>query len=223
MTKPYTDSYAKIRETIIEHMPKDAEITRIEFEGPRLAIYVKNVALLAEQSYVVTEIVNLLHKRIVVRSDQSIRLPEREADLNIRKILPAEAEVGSVNFDPSLGEVVIEAKKPGVAIGKEATILQQIIKETRWRPRILRAPPLHSKVIASTRHIMHTESEERSRILRDVGERIFRPTFTKAGSVRLVTLGAFREVGRAAMMIESGSSQVLLDCGINPGSSDPSN
>src|SRR5437867_7327699 len=96
MTKTYNDSYAKIRETIIEHMPKDAEITRIEFEGPRLAIYVKNVALLAEQSYVVTEIVNLLHKRIVVRSDQSIRLPEREAEVNIRKILPTEAEVESV-------------------------------------------------------------------------------------------------------------------------------
>jgi len=222
MTKTYNDSYAKIRETIIEHMPKDAEITRIEFEGPRLAIYVKNVALLAEQSYVVTEIVNLLHKRIVVRSDQSIRLPEREAEVNIRKILPTEAEVESVNFDPSLGEVVIEAKKPGVAIGKEAAILQQVVKETRWRPRILRAPPLHSKVIASTRHILHTESEERSRILRDVGERIFRPTFSKAGYVRLVTLGAFHEVGRAAMLIQAGESNVLLDAGINPGAQDPS-
>ncbi len=222
MTKTYNDSYAKIRETIIEHMPKDAEITRIEFEGPRLAIYVKNVALLAEQSYVVTEIVNLLHKRIVVRSDQSIRLPEREAEVNIRKILPTEAEVESVNFDPSLGEVVIEAKKPGVAIGKEAAILQQVVKETRWRPRILRAPPLHSKVIASTRHILHTESEERSRILRDVGERIFRPTFSKAGYVRLITLGAFHEVGRAAMLIQAGESNVLLDAGINPGAQDPS-
>ena len=222
MTKTYNDSYAKIRETIIEHMPKDAEITRIEFEGPRLAIYVKNVALLAEQSYVVTEIVNLLHKRIVVRSDQSIRLPEREAEVNIRKILPSEAEVESVNFDPSLGEVVIEAKKPGVAIGKEAAILQQVVKETRWRPRILRAPPLHSKVIASTRHILHTESEERSRILRDVGERIFRPTFSKAGYVRLITLGAFHEVGRAAMLIQAGESNVLLDAGINPGAQDPS-
>ena len=222
MTKTYNDSYAKIRETIIEHMPKDAEITRIEFEGPRLAIYVKNVALLAEQSYVVTEIVNLLHKRIVVRSDQSIRLPEREAEVNIRKILPTEAEVESVNFDPRLGEVVIEAKKPGVAIGKEAAILQQVVKETRWRPRILRAPPLHSKVIASTRHILHTESEERSRILRDVGERIFRPTFSKAGYVRLVTLGAFHEVGRAAMLIQAGESNVLLDAGINPGAQDPS-
>ncbi len=222
MTRTYNDVSAKIRETIAEHMPKDAEITRIEFEGPRLAIYVKNVNLLSEQSYVVTEIVNLLHKRIVIRSDQSIRLPEREAEGYIRKLIPAEAEVTGINFDPSLGEVVVEAKKPGVAIGKEAAVLQQVVKETRWRPRILRAPPLHSKIIASTRHIMHTENEERSRILRDVGERIFRPTFSKAGYVRLITLGAFREVGRAAMLIQAGDSTVLLDCGINPGATDPS-
>src|SRR6266852_3622764 len=216
MTRTYNDVSARIRETIVEHMPKDAEITRIEFEGPRLAIYVKNVNLLAEQNYVVTEIVNLLHKRIVIRSDQSIRLPEREAEVYIRKLVPAEAEVTAINFDPSLGEVVVEAKKPGVAIGKEAAVLQQVVKETRWRPRILRAPPLHSKIIASTRHILHTESEERSRILRDVGERIFRPTFTKAGYVRLITLGAFHEVGRAAMLIQAGASTVLLDCGILP-------
>ena len=222
MTRTYNDVSARIRETIVEHMPKDAEITRIEFEGPRLAIYVKNVNLLSEQSYVVTEIVNLLHKRIVIRSDQSIRLPEREAEVYIRKLVPAEAEVTAINFDPSLGEVVVEAKKPGVAIGKEAAVLQQVVKETRWRPRILRAPPLHSKIIASTRHILHTESEERSRILRDVGERIFRPTFTKAGYVRLITLGAFHEVGRAAMLIQAGASTVLLDCGINPGAQDPS-
>ncbi|HYY91690.1 MAG TPA: beta-CASP ribonuclease aCPSF1 [Candidatus Dormibacteraeota bacterium] len=222
MTRTYNDVSAKIRETIVEHMPKDAEITRIEFEGPRLAIYVKNVGLLSEQNYVVTEIVNLLHKRIVIRSDQSIRLPEKEAEVYIKKLIPDEAEVTGINFDPSLGEVVVEAKKPGVAIGKEAAVLQQVVKETRWRPRILRAPPLHSKIIASTRHIMHTENEERSRILRDVGERIFRPTFSKAGYVRLVTLGAFREVGRAAMLIQAGDSTVLLDCGINPGANDPS-
>jgi len=221
LARTYNDVHAKIRETIVEHMPKDAEITRIEFEGPRLAIYVKNVGLLAEQNYVVTEIVNLLHKRIVIRSDQSIRLPEREAEAYIRKIVPIEAEISSINFDPSLGEVVVEAAKPGVAIGKEATVLQQVVKETRWRPRILRAPPLHSKIISSTRHILHTESEERSRILRDVGERIFRPTFSKAGYVRLVTLGAFHEVGRAAMLIQAGSSSVLLDSGINPGAQDP--
>jgi predicted metal-dependent RNase len=67
MARPIDDSHARIRETILSNMPKEAEITRIEFEGPRLAIYVKNVVLLLEQSYVVTDIVNLLHKRVVIR------------------------------------------------------------------------------------------------------------------------------------------------------------
>jgi hypothetical protein len=202
-------------------MPKEAEITRIEFEGPRLAIYVKNVGLLLEQSYVVTDIVNLLHKRVVIRSDPSIRLTENESERLIKGIVPAEAEITEINFDPSLGEVVIEAKKPGLAIGKDGVTLQEIIKKTSWRPRVLRAPPLPSKIIASSRHILHSESEERSRIFRDVGERIFRTRLEKTSSVYLTTLGGFHEVGRSAMLVETEESCVLMDCGISAGADRP--
>jgi len=215
------DSQARIRETIVTHMPKEAEITRIEFEGPRLAIYVKNVGLLLEQSYVVTDIVNLLHKRVVIRSDPSIRLTETESERLIKGIVPAEAEITEINFDPSLGEVVIEAKKPGLAIGKDGSTLQEIIKQTSWRPRVLRAPPLPSKIIASSRHILHAGSEERSRIFRDVGERIFRPRVTRTSSVYLTPLGGFHEVGRSAMLVETEESCVLMDCGISAGADRP--
>jgi KH/beta-lactamase-domain protein len=215
------NSQAKIRETIVAHLPREAEITRIEFEGPRLAIYVKNVALLLEQSHVVTQIVNLLHKRIVIRSDPSIRVSEHEAERTISKIIPIDAEVTAINFDPTLGEVIIEAKKPGLAIGKDGITLQEIIKETSWRPRVLRAPPIPSKIIASTRHILRSESEERTRILRDVGERIFRPRLRHDEYVLLTPLGACHEVGRSSFLIETHESSVLLDCGINPGAEDP--
>ncbi len=223
MARLVDDSQARIRETIVTHMPKEAEITRIEFEGPRLAIYVKNVGLLLEQSYVVTDIVNLLHKRVVIRSDPSIRHPENESERLIKGIVPAEAEITEINFDPSLGEVVIEAKKPGLAIGKDGSTLQEIIKTTSWRPRVLRAPPLPSKIITSTRHILHSESEERSRIFRDVGERIFRPRFSKTTSVYLTPLGGFHEVGRSSMLVETEESCVLLDCGISAGADRPLN
>ncbi len=221
MARLVDDSQARIRDTIVTHMPKEAEITRIEFEGPRLAIYVKNVGLLLEQSYVVTDIVNLLHKRVVIRSDPSIRLNETESERLIKGIIPAEAEITEINFDPSLGEVVIEAKKPGLAIGKDGITLQEIIKTTSWRPRVLRAPPLPSKIIASTRHILHSESEERSRIFRDIGERIFRPRFGKTESVFFTPLGGFHEVGRSCMLVETEESCVLLDCGISAGANHP--
>ena len=221
MARIVDDTQARIRETIVTHMPKEAEITRIEFEGPRLAIYVKNVGLLLEQSYIVTEIVNLLHKRVVVRSDPSIRLKETESERLIKGIVPAEAEITEINFDPSLGEVVIEAKKPGLAIGKDGSTLREIIKQTSWRPRVLRAPPLPSKIIASSRHILHSESEARSRIFRDVGERIFRPRLSKTSSVFFTPLGGFHEVGRSAMLIETEESCVLMDCGISAGADLP--
>jgi KH/beta-lactamase-domain protein len=221
LKSPINDTHVKIRETILEHMPKEAEVTRIEFEGPRLAIYVKNVTLLIEQSYIVTDIVNLLHKRIVIRSDPSIRVPEAGAEKLIRNLVPAEADITNITFDPSLGEVVIEAKKPGLAIGKDGLTLQEIIKATAWRPRVLRGPLMASKIITSSRHILHAESEERSRILRDVGERIFRPTITRTSTVRMTPLGGFHEVGRSSVLIETDESMVLLDCGVNPGPQNP--
>ncbi len=216
------DTNARIRETILQNMPREAEITRIEFEGPRLAVYVKNIDLLLEESHIITDIVNIIHKRIVMRSDPSIRLPEGEARNEILKLIPPEAGISSMSFDSNLGEVLIEVKKPGIAIGKGGIIIQEIIRATKWRPIVLRAPPMPSKIISSVRNILRTEFEQRSRILRDVGERIFRPTLSKPNEVLMTALGSFHEVGRSAILIRAGESVVLLDCGINPGSQNPS-
>jgi len=208
----------EIRRTILEYIPKEAEITRIEFEGPSLAIYTKRPEILIEQSHIVADIVNMIRKRIVVRSDPSVRLAEKEAEKIINEIVPRNAEITNTNFDPSLGEVIIEAKKPGLAIGKSGVILQEIVQKTRWRPRIVRSPPIPSKIMAHVMHFLHTESKERERILRVVGERIFRPIVYGIGDIRITPLGGAQEVGRSAVLLQTRESQVLLDCGINPGS-----
>ena len=210
-----------IRRTILEYVPKEAEITRIEFEGPSLAIYTKKPEILIEQSHIVADIVNIIRKRIVVRSDPSVRLPEKKTKRIISGIVPKEAEITNINFDPSLGEVVIEAAKPGLVIGKSGVILQEIVHKTRWRPRILRSPPIPSKIMAHVRHFLHSESKERERILRTVGERIFRPSVYGVGDVRITMLGGAHQVGRSAILLQTRESHVLLDCGINPGSRRP--
>jgi len=211
----------EISQTVLDHVPKEAEITRVEFEGPALAIYTKRPEILIEQSQIIADIVNIIRKRIVVRSDPSVRLPEKDAERIVPDIIPKEAEVTNINFDPSLGEIIIEAKKPGLVIGKDGIVLQKIVRETRWRPRILRSPPLNSKIVAHMRHYLHTESKERERILRTAGERIFRPQIHGVGDVRITALGGFQEVGRSAMLLQTRESSVLLDCGINPGSNHP--
>ena len=208
-----------ISQHILQNIPPEAEVTRIEYEGPALAVYTKKPEVLVEQSYIIANIVKLIRKRIVVRSDPSIRAKERDTERTIKTLVPEEAEITNINFDPSLGEVIIEAKKPGVVIGKNGEVLQEIIKQTRWRPRILRSPPIPSKIIAHMRHFLYSESKERERILRSIGERIFRPKVYETGDVRLTALGGFRQVGRSAILISTRESNVLLDCGINPGSS----
>ena len=212
---------ADISQKILEHIPKEAEITRIEFEGPTLALYTKRPEVLVEQSHVVADVVNLIRKRIVVRSDPSVRLAEKEAEKLVQQIVPQDAEITNVTFDPSLGEVVIEAKKPGLAIGKNAVILQEITKQTRWRPRVLRSPPIPSKIMAHVRHFIHSESKERDRILRTTGERIFRPMIYGVGDIRITGLGGFQQVGRSSILVQTRESNVMIDCGIHPGTTNP--
>lgn len=211
----------EVSQYILGHVPKEAEVTRIEYEGPTLAVYTKRPEILVEQSNLIAEIVNVIRKRIVIRSDPSVRLPENEAERKARDIVTAEAEVTEINFDPSLGEIIIEAKKPGLVIGKNGLVLQEIIKQTRWRPHVLRSPPLRSKIVTHMRHYLHSESKERERILRTVGERIFRPKTYEVGDVRITALGGVQEVGRSAFLLQTRESSVLLDCGTNPGSSRP--
>lgn len=211
----------EISQYILGHVPKEAEVTRIEYEGSTLAVYTKKPEILVSQSNLVADIVNVIRKRIVIRSDPSVRLPENDAERIAREIISPEAEVTEINFDPSLGEIIVDAKKPGLVIGKNGAVLQEIIRRTKWRPRVLRSPPLRSKIITHMRHYLHSESKDRERILRAIGERIFRPKTFDVGDVRLTTLGACQEVGRSAFLLQTRESSVLLDCGINPGSSRP--
>jgi predicted metal-dependent RNase len=212
-----------ISQTVLQRIPEEAEVTRIEFEGPTLAVYTKRPEIIIERSSIIANIVGSIRKRIVVRSDPSVRLDEKETKRTVKKLVPEEAGITNINFDPSLGEVIIDAKKPGLVIGKNGDILQEIVRETKWRPRILRSSAIPSKIIAHMRHYLHSESKERERILRNVGERIFRPSNFEVGDVRVTALGGFREVGRSAIFLQTRESQVLMDCGINPGSTNSLN
>jgi len=211
----------EITHYILQHVPREAEVTRIEYEGPMLSVYTKKPEILVDQSSVIAEIVGVIRKRIVVRPDPSVRLPEVEAEKITRELIAPEAEITDINFDPSLGEIIIETKKPGLVIGRNGAVLQEIIKKTKWRPHVLRSPPIKSKIVTHMRHYLHSESKERERILRTVGERIFRPKTYDVGDIRITVLGGAQQVGRSAFLLKTRESSVLLDCGLHPGSNRP--
>ncbi|MCK4243409.1 beta-CASP ribonuclease aCPSF1, partial [Candidatus Bathyarchaeota archaeon] len=158
---PFNETQVKIRNAILKNIPKEAEVSRIEFEGPRLAIYAKKPEVLVENSFIITDLVSILRKRIVIRSDPSVRLSEPEARKHVQSIISDKTEITNVEFDSTVGEVIIEVKKPSLITGKNSTALQKIIKTTKWRPRVLRSPPIQSKIIASVRHYYQSEVKKR--------------------------------------------------------------
>lgn len=220
MQKPHGLSYAEIRNTIIKKIPPDIGITRIEFEGPRLAIYTRKPEGLMEKGHIVGDIASTIKKRIVIRSDPSVRTKEEMAESEIKDILE-EAGLVQTYFDPSLGEVTLEVEKPGAAIGKSGENLLEIVKKTHWAPKVVRSPPIPSMTIKQIRGYLYSKSKERERVLRETGEAIFRPMYRAAGDVRATFLGSCRQVGRSAILVRTRESRILMDCGINPGTQDP--
>ncbi len=211
-------SYEEIRNTILSNIPREIGITRIEFEGPRLALYAQKPEILVEQSHIVADIAGKIKKRIVIRSDPSVRMRELDAEKIVKEILK-EAGLVQSYFDPTLGEVILEVEKPGIAIGKGGVNLLEIVKQTRWNPNVVRSPPIPSLSIKQIRGYLYSKNKEREKFLREAGESIFRPLYNRTSDVRVSFLGGTRQVGRSAVLVRSRESAVLMDCGINPGTS----
>ena len=219
----YKEVLEQISEDIHEELPDNSEISRIEFEGPEVAVYSKNPKVLVDDETIIKELAKKLRKRIVIRSDPDGRLPKDQTMYLINELVGKEGEITSIDFDELVGEVVIEALKPGVIIGKSGDMLRTIISKTLWRPRVMRTPPIESKVIKTIRHLYQKHSKKRQDILRVIGKRIHRPVIYRDDTIRVTALGGFAEVGRSAALVQTGESRVLVDCGINVGSNTPNN
>ena len=209
---------ARIREEIFKKIPHEAQVTKIEFEGPEIAIYVRNVKFIIENESIIKTLAKTIRKRIVVRVDETSRLPEGEALKKIVSLLPHDASVDEddVTFDKVLGEVVIKTPEPKVFFQDDKLLYRMVFQVTGWRPRIVRKPPLKSKILEAALRYLVNESDERLKILRAIGERIHRQTLFKDQYVRVTALGGFQEVGRSAILVETAESKVLLDFGFNP-------
>ena len=207
--------------TVFQNIPPEAEITRVEYEGPRIALYTKKPRFLFENSVIISEIVNKLKKRVVIRTDKSIRKPEHEAKVILLSRIPQQASVTAVIFDDAFGEVIIEAENPKALTPEIGFDQYKLVDEIGWKLRIRKAPHIQSPTMQWIYHTLKSSSEERMQILRNIGERIFRRRLTENTEIVIYTLGASQEVGRSAILVSTQDSKILLDCGINPGTKTP--
>lgn len=207
-------------ETVVHSvLPEETQITKIEMEGPEVAIYTRNPKAFFENENFVAKVAFELKKRVHIRTDKSLLTEPEEAKKKIMEIVPENAGIQDIQFNPAFSEVVIESMKPGVVIGKGGEISKKITLETGWTPTILRSPTSPSEILKGIRHHLNRNSAERKKILQEVAKKIYRKIEPKADSwVRLTALGSFQEVGRSCVLLETPHSKILLDCGLNPAS-----
>lgn len=203
-----------VLEEIKSQLPRNAMISDISYEGSEIILYTKSKEFFRSSIDLIKRIVGSVKKRIEVRADPGIVLGEEKTAELIRKIVPEEAGVKDIYFEPEFAKVVIHAEKPGLVIGKSGETLIAIKEKTLWTPDIKRAPVIDSEIIRSIRKMLHREAGYRKKFLNNLGTKIY-----SAGKdtewVRLTCLGAFREVGRSCMLLQTPESKVLLDCGIS--------
>ncbi len=211
----------QLKADLINQLPPNSQVSQVVFEGPFVVLYSLNPTVLMENGDIVKSLAKSLRKRIVIRSDVSVRREKEDARARIIDIVPENAEITNMIFDDELGEVIIEAKKPGAVIGRSGTTLREIAREISWRPRVVRSPPIQSQLINSIRNTLTTESERRKLALLNIGKRIHRSKIINDEYIRLTGLGGFSEVGRSCMLLETAETKILIDCGLNVGSRDP--
>ena len=71
-----------------------------------------------------------IKKRIELRAEQKLLETTEKTEKIIREVIPKDAEITAVLFDQQRSIVVIEAKKPGLVIGREGGLLKDIKQKT---------------------------------------------------------------------------------------------
>src|SRR5574344_238572 len=125
---------ADILKNIAERLPglvKDAS-----FEGANIVLYTENQNFFLDDKGKVREIVQDIKKRIELRADSRILMDEESVKKTIKEVVPEEAELVDVLFSKHRSIVVLEAKKPGLVIGKGGSILEEIRRRTLWTPQV---------------------------------------------------------------------------------------
>jgi KH/beta-lactamase-domain protein len=206
----------KILEKVKANLPADV-VSRTELEGSEIIVYTKDREFFKAHEETVRAAVSQIKKRIEVRLESNLCSDQEATKEIVKKIVPEDAKIREIYFEPERSLVIIVAEKPGLVIGRGGETFRQIRAESLWVPRIERVPSVKSDVINGIRKVIHDEVKFRKEFLNKIGEKIFTERTTNRDWIRLIPLGGFREVGRSCLLVETPKSKVLIDCGVKLG------
>jgi uncharacterized protein len=209
-----------ILKTIENLLPRGVVSSTI-FEGANIVVYTSDSAFFKNGEPAIKEAVNTVKKRIELRADKSLLMEQNKTEQRIREIIPGDAELTQIIFDPQRSVLIIETKRPGLAIGKAGSILRDIRQETMWTPQVQRSAAITSKITDKIREVLYQDNSYRKKFLNSIGEKIYKEWSPDKIEewVRLTALGGGRQVGRSCFLLQTPISKVLIDCGIDVSSS----
>ncbi|MBT4165676.1 beta-CASP ribonuclease aCPSF1 [archaeon] len=192
-------------------------INSANFEGANIVLYTDDKEFLIDNQGKIKELVNKFKKRIELRADSKLLKTQEETEKIIKDTIPKEAGLTEILFDPQRSIVVIEAKRPGLVIGKSGLILKDIKNNSFWIPQIQRSPAIKSKITESIRAVLYQNNNTRKRFLNSVGKKIYKEWNPEKieGWIRISFLGGGRQVGRSCLLLQTPQTKVLMDCGVN--------
>jgi KH/beta-lactamase-domain protein len=204
-----------ILKNILEELPK--VISDGCFEGANIVLYTDNSGFFNTGEVQIKELVNKYKKRIELRADGKILETQEKTKEIIEKIVPEDAELTNIIFDVHRSIVVIESKKPGLVIGKQGSILQEIKEKTLWTPQVQRSSSIPSKITENIRAVLYDNNNYRRKFLNEIGKKIYKDWSSEKKDewIRLTFLGGGRQVGRSCILLQTPFSKILLDCGID--------
>ena len=101
----------EIEKQVREILPEECLIIKLELEGPDIVIYTANMPKFIEDDTLIKKLASQLKKRFILRSEPAQLMPPEQATDKIKEIVPQEANIVSINFNPEFCEVNIEAEK----------------------------------------------------------------------------------------------------------------
>jgi uncharacterized protein len=207
---------ADILKTIEDALSRGVVSSTI-FEGANIVVYTTDAAFLKNGDSKIKETVNTIKKRIELRADTEILVSQEETEKKIKEIIPDEAELTQIIFDVQRSIVVIETKKPGLAIGKAGALLREIKVQTHWTPQVQRSPAIKSKITDKIREVLYQDNSYRKKFLNSIGETIYKGWNPEKIEewVRITALGGGRQVGRSCFLLQTPISRILIDCGVD--------
>jgi KH/beta-lactamase-domain protein len=203
-----------LKTKVKKYFSQYAKVEKVELEGPFVTLLVENPKEILDKPDLVVNAAKTLKKKIIILASKPL-MDETAAAEFIRKTIPENAEIEDLKFVPETGEVYIVAKRTGYVVGKGGANIVEILKETGWRPIVMRAPTIRSTFLDIFYNAIISGAPERKKVMKRLSERIFRSPLNLNRGLYATFLGAAREVGRSSILITTDESTILLDCGIS--------